>query len=115
MNRRGHVIFTLLFTAVAIYAIDGYILALPYAIMGLGIAEAVFVSALPDIFEPGGRSDHRGGFHSWRALAACLLICAIGLYMMPGNLLHYHALFFAPWGFAMHLLADALSPSGLPF
>ena len=115
MNRRGHIIFTLIFTSVAIYAIDRYILTLPYAIMGLGTAEAVLASALPDIFEPGGRSDHRGGFHSWRALAACLLICAIGLYMTQSNLWYFHALFFMPWGFATHLLADALSPSGLPF
>jgi membrane-bound metal-dependent hydrolase YbcI (DUF457 family) len=115
MNRRGHVIFTFIFTAIAIYALDNYYLSLPYAIMGLGMAESILASALPDIFEPGGSRDHRGGFHSWRALAACLLICAIGIYMMPGNLWHYHALFFVPWGFATHLLADALSPSGLPF
>jgi membrane-bound metal-dependent hydrolase YbcI (DUF457 family) len=115
MNRRGHVVFTFLFSAAAVYVLDGYYLALPYTIMALGIAEAVFVSALPDAFEPGGRSDHRGGFHSWRALAACLLICAIGIYMMTGSLWQYHALFFVPWGYATHLLADALSPSGLPF
>jgi len=115
MNRRGHIIFTFLFTAVAIYAIDTYLLALPYTIMGLGLAEAVLASALPDIFEPGGRSDHRGGFHSWRALAACLLVCAIGIFMMPGNMWYFHAVLFVPWGFATHLMADALTPAGLPF
>jgi len=111
----GHVIFTFIFTAAAIYAIDRYYLPLPYIIMGMGMSEAILASALPDIFEPGGRSDHRGGFHSWRALLACGILCGVGLYLMPGNLPYYHLLFFVPWGFATHLLADAMTPAGLPF
>ncbi|MFH0815757.1 MAG: hypothetical protein V1934_02935 [Methanobacteriota archaeon] len=115
MNRRGHVLFTLILTAAAIYALDRYYIDLPYAIMALGVGEAVFLSALPDILEPGGRSDHRGGFHSWRALAACLIISGIGLYLMPDDLWRHHAVLFVPWGFATHLMADALTPAGLPY
>jgi membrane-bound metal-dependent hydrolase YbcI (DUF457 family) len=115
MNRKGHISFTLLFTAIAIYAMNKFYVHLPLAIMALGLAEAILISALPDSFEPGGRSDHRKGFHSWRSLAACLLLCGIGLYLMPVNLWYYHALFFVAWGYATHLMADALTPAGLPF
>lgn len=115
MNRKGHIAFALLFTAIAVYALNRYYVGLPRAIMALGLAEAILISVLPDSFEPGGRSAHRKGFHSWRALSACLLICGIGLYMMPSDLWCYHALFFVPWGYATHLLADALTPAGLPF
>jgi membrane-bound metal-dependent hydrolase YbcI (DUF457 family) len=82
--------------------------------MGLGVLESVLASALPDIAEPGRGSDHRRGFHSWRVLAACVLTCAVGLYMMPQDTVRWHALFFIPWGYATHLLADALTPAGLP-
>jgi membrane-bound metal-dependent hydrolase YbcI (DUF457 family) len=115
MKRRGHITFTLLLTAIAIYAVDRIYLDLSMAVMALGVAEAIVVSALPDKAEPGRSCDHRGGFHSWRALLACLAICGLGLYLMPTDPIRYHALFFLPWGYATHLMADALTPAGLPF
>jgi membrane-bound metal-dependent hydrolase YbcI (DUF457 family) len=104
-----------MFTAIAIYIIDRTYLDLSMAAMALGVAEAIIVSALPDKAEPGRSSDHRGGFHSWRVLVACLAICGLGLYLMPVDLMRYHAIFFLPWGYATHLMADALTPAGLPF
>ena len=115
MRRLGHVLAALALSAVAIYAIDKYYLALPDFAIVAGALEAVFASALPDIIEPGGRSDHRGGAHSWRVLIAVLLICAVGLFLMPQSVWRYHAIFFLPFGYATHLLADALSPASLPW
>jgi membrane-bound metal-dependent hydrolase YbcI (DUF457 family) len=115
MKRRGHVVFAAVTTLAAIYILDRFVLDLPAAIVALGLAEAIASSALPDMFEPGGNTSHRRGAHSWRAMAATLLICAIGAYMMPQDVLRFHALFFLPWGYATHLMADALTPAGLPY
>lgn len=114
MRRRGHVLVAVVLTLGAWWAIDQWYLALDYRLLFLGLGEAVLASALPDFIEPGRSSDHRGGFHSWRALVASLILAAMGLYLMPRDPLLYHPAFFLPWGYAAHLLADALSPSGLP-
>lgn len=115
MRRLGHIIAALAFSGAAVYLIDKYYLAIPYLVIVLGVLEAVFSSSLPDIIEPGGSSDHRGGAHSWRVLIAVLMVCGVGLWLMPSDILRYHAVLFLPLGYASHLLADAISPSGLPW
>ncbi len=115
MKRRGHITFTLLFTAIAIYAIDRMYFDLPSLIVALGVGEAILASAIPDILEPGGSTSHRKGSHSWRVLGASLIVCGVGLYLLPQDVAYWHAIFFLPWGYATHLLADALTPAGLPF
>lgn len=115
MHRTGHILAALVLASAAAYAIERYYLALPGLLLAVGIAEAVFSSAIPDVVEPGGSVDHRRGAHSWRALLAVLIISGVGLWLLPASPWRYHPLFFLPFGYATHLLADALSPAGLPW
>jgi len=115
MRRLGHILAALILTYVAARVVNQYYLELTDLVFAAGIVEAVLSSALPDMIEPGKSSDHRGGAHSWRALIAVLLICGVGLLLMPLSLLQYHAAFFLPFGYATHLLTDALTPASLPW
>ena len=115
MRRRSHALFAVVLALGSAYAIDHYLVNLEYYIYGLAILEALLASALPDIFEPAWTNKHRGGFHSWRAFMAALFICALGIYLLMNYApIYSHAAFFAPLGYASHLMLDALTPAGLP-
>jgi len=80
---------------------------------------ALFGSVMPDVLEPARDWTHRGLCHSRRAMRFTAEIFAVtavlGLFQV-----YDHDLFMAYLasgfflGYAMHLLADATTPAGLP-
>jgi len=115
MRRGSHALFAIVLAIGCAYIVDHYLIHLDYYIYGLAMLEALIASALPDVFEPAWTRNHRGGFHSWRALAAVMVMCALGIYLLLNYATIYaQAVLFIPLGYASHLMLDALTPAGLP-
>jgi membrane-bound metal-dependent hydrolase YbcI (DUF457 family) len=94
-------------------------LGLPGNTLLTGFIAALFGSVMPDVVDPPGRWNHRRLGHSRRAMRFSgwmfALTAAIGLFQMsiPGlSLAFILSGFFL--GYALHLLADATTPAGLP-
>ncbi len=118
MNRRTHVVmgaiafflYTYLLTDPAT-AIDGTRL--------YGLAAVLAGALLPDILEPATSANHRGFFHSRgvaRGIAvlfgASVLLSYGFPWLPPGPYAFPASCFFL--GYLCHLLADSLTPRGLP-
>jgi membrane-bound metal-dependent hydrolase YbcI (DUF457 family) len=87
--------------------------------MLMGFFAVLFGSVMPDVLEPATDWTHRGLGHSRRVLKfSAEIFAATGLtglfsYLIPALLPSYViSSFFL--GYAMHLLADATTPAGLP-
>ncbi|MEW5937416.1 MAG: hypothetical protein AB1665_06335 [Candidatus Thermoplasmatota archaeon] len=110
MRRRAHALFAVMLAIAAAYVIHRYLAALSILIVGFGTAEAFASSALPDILEPGTHPEHRGIFHSRRALAVSALLSLLGaILMLSLSMWHYHVLFFGALGYSSHLMLDGMT------
>ncbi len=118
MRRRTHlVIGGLAFLAYA--CLPTLLLEIPAEILLAGLFLALLGSAAPDILEPARHGNHRGTCHSRAARRSSALAFAItavlGMFQLFVPLL---ALSFLLSGFllgyTLHLLADGLTPAGLP-
>jgi membrane-bound metal-dependent hydrolase YbcI (DUF457 family) len=89
-----------------------------------GIVAVAIGSVLPDIVEPATSSHHRGFFHS-RGVLACTLFAFIVTaaaeialpYLPSPSQFSFSQIYFISsflLGYSFHLLADSLTPAGLP-
>ena len=86
---------------------------------GWGFVAVVIGSVTPDIIEPATSGRHRRVFHSYRALfAVIILFIASGLLALAITFfLDFSAFFLLSCfflGYVFHLLADSVTPAGLP-
>ncbi len=95
------------------------LLSLPPGTVLLGFFAALFGSVMPDVLEPARTWSHRGLAHSRKALTGAAELFAVtaflGLFMyLDGSLSLSYVVsgFFLEYAF--HLLADSLTPAGLP-
>jgi membrane-bound metal-dependent hydrolase YbcI (DUF457 family) len=118
MRRSTH----LFFGAVAFlaYTYPLYLLLnLPSNTMLLGFFAALFGSVMPDVLEPATSRSHRRLGHSRRAMKGAAELFAVtailGLFQFLNPSLSLSYLisgFFL--GYTVHLLADSITPAGLP-
>jgi membrane-bound metal-dependent hydrolase YbcI (DUF457 family) len=118
MNRNEHVIIgaiVFVLYSVPVYIADG---GIPdYFIYGF--FASIIGSMLPDILEPARSWNHRGLFHSKRALKYVgifsIVVCSIGYLSLVYT---YFSIIYAFSGFCIgylfHLLADSTTKMGLP-
>jgi membrane-bound metal-dependent hydrolase YbcI (DUF457 family) len=95
------------------------ILKIPLNTMLTGFFATAFGSVMPDVLEPARTWSHRGRCHSRRAMKFSVWIFAftavLGLfqvYIHDLYLVYLTSGFFL--GYAVHLLADSMTPAGLP-
>ena len=118
MRRQTHLVLgAITFLA---YTYPVYLLLnLPTNTMLMGFFAMAFGSVIPDVLEPARTWTHRGLGHSRRALkisAEIFTVTAVlGLFsfFIPDFSLSYVISGFF-LGYAVHLLADATTPAGLP-
>ena len=118
MKRQAHLVI-----GVILFLVYGYVAGSFHGSSGellvLGIAAVAAGSLFPDILEPATSAQHRGIFHSRRALksvAVIFLLTAIPVLSVPG-IPHFPLVFSASCfflGYSAHLLADSVSRAGLP-
>jgi membrane-bound metal-dependent hydrolase YbcI (DUF457 family) len=95
------------------------LLNLPLNPMIMGFFAALFGSVMPDVLEPARTWSHRGIGHSRRAMEGAVelftVTAVLGLFQFldPSLSLSYIASGFF-LGYAVHLLADSITPAGLP-
>ncbi|MDD4253535.1 MAG: hypothetical protein PHT74_10390 [Methanoculleus horonobensis] len=118
MNRQEHVTIGL-FAFIA-YSFPLYLITdkIPNGFI-FGLFAVAIGSIIPDILEPATSWKHRGKYHSKRALKYILTISTIAA------ILGYISIIFATspilyiasglfLGYSLHLLADSITPMGLP-
>lgn len=94
-------------------------LGLPSGTILIGFFAMAFGSVMPDVLEPARSWSHRGVGHSRRAMKGATELFAVtavlGLFQVfdPSFSLSYLASAFF-LGYAVHLLADSVTPAGLP-
>ena len=118
MRRRTHlVIGGLAFLAYA--SLLQLLLEIPGRILLAGLFLALLGSAAPDILEPARHGNHRGICHGRRArrssAGAFALTAVLGAFqpLIPALALSFLLSGFL-LGYFLHLLADGLTPAGLP-
>ena len=118
MRRQTHLVIGAI--AFIAYTYPLYLLLkLPSNVILTAFFAALFGSVMPDVLEPAKDWTHRGLCHSRRALKFSGMVFAIsaalGLFQffVPELYPAYVASGFF-LGYAMHLLADATTPAGLP-
>jgi len=95
------------------------LLEVPAGTMLMGLFAALFGSVMPDVIDPPVHRAHRGiGHHRWAMRIAgwmFSLTAVLGLFQvhLPDLSLAYLASGFF-LGYALHLLADATTPAGIP-
>jgi len=118
MRRNTHLLLgALAFTA---YTYPVYLLLrIPSDLILMGLCTALLGSVMPDVFEPARTRYHRGLGHSRRALRGAIelfgVTAILGLFQSLNPSLspaYIVSGFFL--GYAVHLLADSLTPAGLP-
>ena len=84
-----------------------------------GLVAVVAGSIIPDILEPAINSKHRGKCHSKGALkimaflfGITAFIAMIILFFSNFSIIYVASCFFL--GYVLHLLADSITPAGLP-
>ena len=118
MRRQTH--FVMGAMAFLAYTYPLYLLLhLPSDTMLLGFFAALFGSVMPDVLEPPRNWTHRGLGHSRRAMRFTgwlfVFTAILGFFQIYNQGLHVSYLasgFFL--GYATHLLADSMTPAGLP-
>jgi membrane-bound metal-dependent hydrolase YbcI (DUF457 family) len=86
---------------------------------GWGFVAVVIGSVIPDFIEPATSWRHRSLFHSFQALfAVIILFIATGLLALVIAFFSDFSAFFLLscffLGYVFHLLADSITPAGLP-
>jgi len=118
MRRQTHLFIGAIAFLVYTYPIS-LLLKIPTNTMLMGFFAVLFGSVMPDVLEPATDWTHRGLGHSRRALKFSVEIFAIsallGLFsfFIPDLSPSYVASGFF-LGYAVHLVADATTPAGLP-
>ena len=79
----------------------------------LGIGGGFITSRLPDRIEPASSPNHRSFFHSWVILLGFIAL-ALAIYQSKLNPLMKIIILSLVVGYALHLIADACTPKGLP-
>src|SRR5512136_2232169 len=118
MRRQTHLVLGAL--AFLAYTYPLYLLLqLPPNTMLLGFFAVAFGSVMPDALEPAWTWSHRGLGHSRRAMKGAAELFAVsavlGLFQFLDPMLTFSYIisgFFL--GYAVHLLADSVTPAGLP-
>ena len=118
MNSGEHV-------TIGIIAFSGYAYVIGNIISSIndpwiwGVLAAVIGSVTPDILEPATSYRHRGLFHSYSALLILIvmfvlsaLINLIIAFFLSFSAVYIVSCFFL--GYLFHLLADSITPMGLP-
>ena len=84
-----------------------------------GLVAVVTGSIIPDILEPATNSRHRSTCHSKRALNIVVFlfgitafVTVISLFFLHFSIIYVASCFFL--GYVFHLLADSVTPAGLP-
>lgn len=118
MNRKGHLVLGLLLFP-ALIGIAGLFPRINTFLLISGAGAVAAGSIFPDIIEPPTSKRHRGIFHSRRALGGVLAGLALTMTAVvnlpaPSRLPLLFACSAFFFGYATHLLADSLTPSGLP-
>jgi membrane-bound metal-dependent hydrolase YbcI (DUF457 family) len=95
------------------------LLKIPTNTMLMGFFAALFGSVMPDVLEPPTDWTHRGLGHSRRAMKFSAWVFAVtalaglfSFFIRDLSLSYIISGFFL--GYAVHLLADAMTPAGLP-
>jgi membrane-bound metal-dependent hydrolase YbcI (DUF457 family) len=118
MRRQTHLLIGAL--AFIAYTYPLYlILKVPMNTMLMGFFAVLLGSVMPDVLEPPRDWTHRGRGHSLRAMKFTgwlfVFTAVVGLFQVY---IHDLYLFYLASGFflgyAMHLLADSMTPAGLP-
>ena len=121
MNHKEHVFIGIViffiynfFNNTIINSILGPLIGYKISTMWLyGVIIAVIGSTIPDILEPATHWTHRDTFHSKKTLAISIGMFTItGFIGLYSPLFYYISCFFL--GYMFHLLADSLTPTGLP-
>jgi membrane-bound metal-dependent hydrolase YbcI (DUF457 family) len=84
-----------------------------------GLVAVVVGSIIPDILEPATNSRHRGTCHSIGELKIMAFLCGITAFVTIKSLFfsHFIIIYLASCfflGYVFHLLADSITPAGLP-
>jgi membrane-bound metal-dependent hydrolase YbcI (DUF457 family) len=118
MRRRGHVAI-----GIVIFFLYSYFMihfsTITDASLLFGIVAVVIGSVLPDIIEPPISSKHRGFFHSKGVLVFTFIafiatdLTGINPFFLSTFSRSYSVSSFF-LGYSFHLLADSLTPAGLP-
>lgn len=118
MRRQAHLVIGAM--AFFAYTYPLYLLLeMPAEAMFTGFIAALLGSVMPDTLEPARTWSHRGLCHGRRAMrfAASLFAfsAVLGLFrfIIPGLSLSYILSGFF-LGYSLHLLADAMTPAGIP-
>ncbi|HTY52715.1 MAG TPA: metal-dependent hydrolase [Methanomicrobiales archaeon] len=118
MRRQTHLILGALGFIAYTYPLH-LVLSLPPETMLVGFFAALFGSVMPDVLEPARDWTHRGLCHSRRAMRfvayGFVFTAVMGLfegYFTDLYLAYPASAFFL--GYGVHLLADSLTPAGLP-
>jgi membrane-bound metal-dependent hydrolase YbcI (DUF457 family) len=117
MNSRQH-------AGIGLLVFFGYSIVLlrvadPAILSWYGLFAVLIGSLIPDLFEPATSSRHRSFFHSMGTLSVTAIafgltgIIAIVISFFSSFLLFYLASCFF-LGYVFHLLADSITPAGLP-
>ncbi len=118
MNRQAHLVIGIILVLVYGY-VSGSFHGPSGELLVFGIVAVAAGSLFPDILEPATSAQHRGIFHSRRALkcvAPIFLLTAISVLFVPG-IPHFPLVFGASCfflGYSAHLLADSTTRAGLP-
>ena len=112
MNRRWHLI-------ICTFAFAGYAILVNSLVkislenIAIAFILALIGAILPDILEPPTGPRHRGSFHSTEALKWVVIILLITALI---GLLSYQFYIASGFflGYFVHLLADSITPAGLP-
>lgn len=112
MNKTTHITIGIIACVFYILGIS-YITPIESNYLAFGFLFAFLGSILPDIIEPPTSAWHRGTFHSWDILKKVSLIFLI--FTLIGLLLHFFLVVSCfCLGYGLHLIADSLTPAGLP-
>jgi membrane-bound metal-dependent hydrolase YbcI (DUF457 family) len=118
MRRQAHLVIGAI--AFLAYTYPLYLLLkFPMNTILIGLFAALFGSVMPDVLEPATSWTHRGLGHSRRAMKfsawVFVFTAVLGLFQIfdPSLSLSYLISGFF-LGYALHLLADSITPAGLP-
>jgi len=118
MRKQVHLFIGIVFFLGYAYCIN-LVQSLTPTLFLVGLIGTLIGSMMPDIFEPAKTSRHRGLFHSRPVLTLTGVLFLVGAFVSlflsgpSGSIVIYAASCFLV-GYASHLLADSLTPAGLP-
>lgn len=118
MNSRDHVVIGVIAFFVYAYSIGHIVSSINNQWMW-GLIAVAIGSVIPDWIEPATSRHHRGRFHSFSALfvvvllfGSTALIALATAFFSEFSVVYLASCFFL--GYLFHLLADSITPMGLP-